>query len=147
MESLEVLKGRRVYLDSNVVIYILAESTPFSAIAQALLGLSVGRECEFVTAEIAVSEVLPGVVRDDDLEAVDRCLTFFESGDVIELQSTSRDAFYKAGLLRGRTRLSTPDAIHLMTAVETGCEVFLTNDRRIPPLKEISVVQLSDLSG
>jgi predicted nucleic acid-binding protein len=100
-----------------------------------------------VTAEIAVSEVLPGIVQKHDLEALDRCLDFFESGDVVELHSTSRDAFYKAGLLRGRTRLSTPDAIHLMTAIESGCEVFLTNDKRIPSLREISVIQLSHLSG
>jgi predicted nucleic acid-binding protein len=126
---------------------MLAGSTPFGSVARALLGLSAGRECDFVTAEIAVSEVLPGIVQKHDLEALDRCLDFFESGDVVELHSTSRDAFYKAGLLRGRTRLSTPDAIHLMTAIESGCEVFLTNDKRIPSLREISVIQLSHLSG
>ncbi|MEY4531807.1 MAG: hypothetical protein RLZZ156_2528, partial [Deinococcota bacterium] len=40
--------------------------------------------------------------------------------------------------------LKTPDAIHLATALETGCEVFLTNDTRIKS-PDLEIITLSSL--
>jgi predicted nucleic acid-binding protein len=41
--------------------------------------------------------------------------------------------------------LHTPDAIHLATAMDASCEVFLTNDRRMKAAAPPAVISLDDL--
>jgi predicted nucleic acid-binding protein len=47
--------------------------------------------------------------------------------------------------LRARYNLTTPDALHLATAIEAGCEAFLTNDLDLRRVEEIRVPALDDL--
>jgi predicted nucleic acid-binding protein len=145
MGAIDALRGQRVYLDSNIVIYILERPEEHEKAIDPLLDVIIRNGCECVTAELTTTEVLRGAAKIGGKMAVERCLQFFESGDVVELRATSRDAFYKAGLFRARSNTSTPDAIHLMTAIEHGCGVFLTNDKRIPATDGIKVMQLSEL--
>lgn len=51
-----------------------------------------------------------------------------------------------AARIRARYNLRTPDALHLATAIGAGCDAFLTNDRRLQRMTEISVLLLDDLS-
>ncbi|MGH9203747.1 MAG: type II toxin-antitoxin system VapC family toxin, partial [Vicinamibacterales bacterium] len=39
--------------------------------------------------------------------------------------------------------VKTPDALHLVSALTTGCKTFLTNDRRLPRVPGLRVIQLS----
>jgi predicted nucleic acid-binding protein len=47
--------------------------------------------------------------------------------------------------LRATTSLKTPDAIHGATAMQAGCALFVTNDRRFRNIAGLSVVVLDDL--
>jgi predicted nucleic acid-binding protein len=44
--------------------------------------------------------------------------------------------------LRATYKIKLPDALHIATAIENDIEVFLTNDREIPSIPEITVLQL-----
>ncbi|WP_041444088.1 MULTISPECIES: PIN domain-containing protein [Cyanophyceae] len=51
-----------------------------------------------------------------------------------------------AAQLRAKFKVQTPDAIHLATAIASGCDIFLTNDfalQKIPDLN-IEVLVLKD---
>lgn len=50
-----------------------------------------------------------------------------------------------AAQLRARYNLRTPDAIHVATALENGCDAFLTNDKGIQRVAEIRTLVLDDL--
>ncbi len=50
-----------------------------------------------------------------------------------------------AAQLRANYRLRTPDAIQIATAIESGCDAFLTNDLGLPRVTEISVLVLDEL--
>jgi len=45
----------------------------------------------------------------------------------------------RATLIRGSYRFKTPDSIRLAAAVESGCQVFLTNDVRLNRFTGITV--------
>lgn len=47
-------------------------------------------------------------------------------------------------LLRARTRIRTPDAIQIAAALGAGCRKFVTNDRELPAIPGLEVVQLRD---
>ena len=56
----------------------------------------------------------------------------------------TRALLIEAARLRASSRLKLPDAIHLATALQYECPVFLTNDTRIRPLPGLDVLYLSD---
>lgn len=145
MGSLDILAGKRVYFDTNIVIYILERPKQFERQALALLDSLASGAFEAVTGELTISEVISGIAKFGNEDALRRCLAFFESGDVVALHPVTRDAFYHAGVLRGTLGISTPDAIHIATALDAACDVFLTNDRRLHAPQELRIVQFSGL--
>lgn len=52
----------------------------------------------------------------------------------------------RAADLRARYNLRTPDALHIATAIDAGCDAFLTNDARLKRVTEIAVLVLDDLT-
>lgn len=44
--------------------------------------------------------------------------------------------------LRGKYNISTPDAIHIATAIDAGCSKFITNDIKLKKITEIKVETL-----
>ncbi|MBI4401520.1 MAG: PIN domain-containing protein, partial [Nitrospirae bacterium] len=51
----------------------------------------------------------------------------------------------RAAELRARYRLSTPDAIHVATAINGAATGFIGNDKGIKEVREIECVILDDL--
>lgn len=145
MGSLARLQDKRVYLDANIVIYILERPRAYEAVMDEFMAAVAERRFTCITAELTATGVLAGAAKSGDDKAIERCLEFFESGDIVELARTERTAFLKAGLLRARSHITMPDAIHLMTALDCGAHIFLTNDKRLRSIKGIDIVQLQDL--
>jgi predicted nucleic acid-binding protein len=61
----------------------------------------------------------------------------------IRLTELTRDLLRAAAQLRAVTGVKTPDALQLVAALGAGCTAFLTNDRRLPSVPGLSVIQLS----
>jgi predicted nucleic acid-binding protein len=49
-----------------------------------------------------------------------------------------------AAQLRAATGVKTPGALQLAAALGAGCTTFVTNDRRIPAIRGMRVLQLGD---
>jgi len=60
----------------------------------------------------------------------------------IELLPHKQLTFETAAHLRASYKIKLPDALHIATAIENHIEIFLTNDREIPSIPEITVLQL-----
>ena len=50
-----------------------------------------------------------------------------------------------AAELRSKHNLKTPDALHIATALDSGCDAFLTNDRALKRVSELTILVLDDL--
>ncbi len=50
----------------------------------------------------------------------------------------------QAAELRSRYNLRTPDALQIAAVLSVGCEAFLTNDKRLKHIGELSVIILDD---
>ena len=55
------------------------------------------------------------------------------------------DTADRAAELRAKYRLRTPDALHIATALNAGCEAFLTNDGRLKRVGDLRVLVLDPL--
>ena len=55
----------------------------------------------------------------------------------------SREQLRAAAQLRAVMGVKTPDALQLASAIGAGCKTFLTNDRALPSIPGLRIVQLS----
>jgi predicted nucleic acid-binding protein len=148
LSSIEALlsRHRRVAMDSNVLIYLLEGDDRLADIAARLVD-AIGRgEVEGILASLGVAEILVPIAAADDARAFEEAAaTIRDLGfRIVTLDAaTAEDAAW----IRGRTGASMPDAVHLACARRAGGTVFVTNDRRIPELPQLSIAILEDLAA
>lgn len=132
-----------VYIDSQVVIYEVEDRQPFRRLFDPLWQRMASGELVALTSELTWLEVMVHPLRrgDQALEAAFRnALT--RSG--LRVKPITLAVLSEAARLRAlRPSLRTPDAIHVATALVTGCTMFLTNDQRIRDIPGLPVSYLS----
>ena len=137
---------RRIAIDSNVLIYLLEGSDRRAEISARLVD-AIGRgEVEGSLASLGLAEILVPVAAADDAQAFEEAATTLRDLGfrIVTLDAaTAEDAAW----IRGRTGASMPDAVHLACARRAGGTVFVTNDRRIPELPQLSIAILEDLAA
>ena len=121
---------RTIYLDTMVFIYLLEEHPRYSDLAVAVMelieqGASIG-----FTSTITVAELLtaPAQANDDQaLRDYELYLTNFPNLSIIPL---SIDLARRAARVRAATKLKMPDSIQIATAIDSGADVVIGNDKR-----------------
>ena len=100
---------------------------------------------EGITSTVTLTEVLikPIQAGDKTLEQAYRELLL--STRHIQVVALSIVIAEKAAVLRAGYNLRTPDAVQLATGIISGCQGFLTNDRKLLRVTEIPVLMLDDL--
>jgi predicted nucleic acid-binding protein len=135
MEILEDLRGGKVYLDTNVFIYAVEAVAEYMAAVEALFGLIDDGAVSAVTSELTLAEALAKpleVGRCDIAQVYEAMLTPSTWLAVLPIE---RSILIEAAKLQAQLKLRIPDAIHVATAIATGCPTVLSNDRRlrVPP--------------
>ena len=134
-----------IYVDANVLIYFIEGSQIFEKAARALFSCVAERDLLMRTSEITVAECLYGTHRlRREVLAQQYQQLFFEIG-AVDLIAVDLDILEHAALIGADQRLKLVDAIHLASAVVSGCRTFVTNDKRFRPLNGIEIVQLLDV--
>lgn len=144
--TVDALRGRRVYLDANVFIYGLNLFPQYAAVVTRVFSAIDDGEFEAFSSDLTAAELLVKPLKDGDAAAEAACRAILFGNDRITVSSVSRDIIIEAAGIRAFRTVKIPDAIHLATAKECNCDVFLTNDHR---MKNVAVgpavVLLSDL--
>lgn len=94
---------------------------------------------------ITLAEVLTQPLRFANIGLANTYRNFLTAGRNFELQPIDVPVAEKAADLRARYALKTPDALQVATALQTGCEAFLTNDLTFQRIVELRVLILDDL--
>ena len=55
----------------------------------------------------------------------------------------TRDQLRAGAHLRAATGVKTPDALQIAAALSAGCTTFVTNDRRLPDVPGLTIIQLA----
>jgi predicted nucleic acid-binding protein len=141
----ERLKGKRVYFDANVFIYLMEGFPALDAELNDIRDSIFHGESEICTSELTLCEVLVPAFRANDTRVLALYRQFIEDSGAFELVPTTRNTYVRAGLLRAQQGLKTPDAIHMASAIESGCTAFLTNDRPLKAPRDIAVLRFGDV--
>ena len=130
-----------VYLDSNIVIYLIEQPTDFGPRASACISKRAATGDRIVVSDLTRLECRANAVASGDRVTLVHYDAFFRQAveQVMALTTTVVD---RATAIRGQYRFKTPDALHLAAAAEAGCQVFLTNDLRLGGFRDLIVEAL-----
>ncbi len=92
-----------------------------------------------VSSTIVLLEVLTGAFRRGDDLLARKFEAALSDVEGVALIPVTREIAREAARLRATHGLRTPDAIHIATAIEAQADEFVTMDRRLARVKEISV--------
>lgn len=125
----------KIYLDTATLITAFGGDADKERAAQLMSlieAVDSGRPPPFATSELSLAETLVRPMRrgdDHDVQSFDNVIT---SSSWLEVHSVSRAVLWGSALLRSQyASLKLPDAIHIATALATGCSHILTADKGI----------------
>jgi predicted nucleic acid-binding protein len=132
-----------VAVDTAVFIYFIEEEPRFLPHILPLFLEADQGERELVTSALTLLEVLVVPYRAGDRQMAERYEQLLTRSRGVRLVELTRDQLRAAAQLRAATGVRTPDALHLVSALGTDCKTFITNDRRLPPITGLRIIQLS----
>ena len=144
MELGQELAEKNVYVDTNIIIYLVEGFQPYQkAIDEIQLLLEIDK-LQACTSELSLCEVLvkPYKIGSDYVANLFR--TFLEESGSFEMFAIDKDILMSSAHISATTGIKTPDAIHVATALANDCGIFLSNDKAIPTPKSLKKVLLSD---
>lgn len=132
-----------VGVDTAIFIYFIEEHPQFLPSILPLFREADEGARELVTSALTLLEVLVVPYRAGNRVLAGQYEALLTRSRGIRLVELSRDQLRAAAQLRAATGVKTPDALQLVAAVGAGCTTFLTNDRRLPPVPGLRVVDLT----
>jgi predicted nucleic acid-binding protein len=130
-------------LDTAVFIYYIEENEAFLPLVASIFEEVAAGRREVVTSSLTLLEVLALPYRAGNLALADRYEAYLSRSRGVRLMDIGRAELRMAAQLRSvHPSVRTPDALQLATALSAGCETFVTNDRDLPDLTGLKVIQL-----
>jgi predicted nucleic acid-binding protein len=130
-------------LDTAIFIYYIEENETFlPLVASVFEDVAKGRR-EVVTSSLTLLEVLEVPFRAGNLALAERYEAYLSRSQGVRLVDIGRPQLRMAAQLRAlHPSVRTPDALQLATALSAGCRAFVTNDRDLPEVPGLDVLQL-----
>jgi predicted nucleic acid-binding protein len=129
----------RLYLDTNAFIFAVEEQSERSNLLMDLFSASEAADrAMLVTSELTLAEVLVKPYRNLEDELISRYDAMIRDSAWLDVQPVARPALWYAGVLRSQSGIKLPDAIHLSTAFGSECTHFLTADKALRTIGELS---------
>src|SRR6266481_2823351 len=130
-------------VDTAIFIYFIEEHPRFLPLVEPLFReVNEGRK-ELVTSALTVLEVLVVPYRSGDHLLAGRYEALLTQSRGVHVADISRDHLRAAAELRAATGVKTPDSLQVVAALAFGCTAFLTNDRDLPTIPGLRILQLS----
>jgi predicted nucleic acid-binding protein len=132
-----------VYLDANVVIYLIEQNPVWGPKAAARLARARASGDELATSDAARLEVLVVPYRNADMALLAAYAAFFSDPDLHVFPLSAAVCEHAARIRAVQKTIRPPDNIHLAAAVEHGCGLFLTSDAQLARFPDIPVEVLT----
>lgn len=134
-----------VALDTAVFIYYIEEHPDYLPLVEPLFAEIDAGARDAVTSALTLLEVLVVPYRAGDLRLAARYELLLTGSRGLHLIDPDRSQLRTAAQLRALYRLRTPDALQIAAALTAQCQTFVTNDRDLPDIPGLRVVQLDQL--
>jgi len=120
----------KVFLDTNIFIYLIESSGPWGRKAQSLLEQLTIRRDMVYTSSLTLGEVLTQPLSKGEVKLAEDYEKRLSSPGMHILDFDRPAARIYARIRQDRT-IKAPDAIQLSVAAAAQCDLFITNDERL----------------
>ena len=145
MDITTKLTNQQVYFDTNIIIIYLIEGfTEYKQPLAKIRKLLETYQLQPITSELSLSECLVQPFKISATKTVSLYRTFLEDSDCFYLFPIHKDILVQAAYISAETNMKMPDSIHVATAINTNCNLFLTNYKSIRTPKNVEKVLISD---
>lgn len=144
MGLIEDLKPGPVALDTQVFIYFIEEDEQYLPLVKPLFEAIDRNALIGATSGLTLMEVLVVPYRIGNFSLADRYEALLTRSRGLRFIDIDRPLLKAAARLRAAFRLKPPDAIQVAAAMVAHCQAFVTNDKRIPAMPGLKVVQLEN---
>ncbi len=145
MGVIEALGEGPIALDTVIFIYWIEENPAYLSRIEPLLHAVDRGGIEIVTSAITLLEVLVVPDRAGEVALAERYEHLLTRSAHLWLVDIDRQQLHAAAQLRAAHGVGTPDALQLAAGLSTRSTTLVTNDRRLPSIPGLEVVQLRDL--
>jgi predicted nucleic acid-binding protein len=145
MDWIDAFRGRKIALDSAIIIYFIEEHPAYLPFVQPLFQNIARGHIKAVTSTVTLLEVLVRPLREGNVSLANRYRDILLYSENLETLPLSHPLSERAAELRARYRLRAPDVIQIATALGQKASAIITNDERWRRIKELDVVILEDL--
>ncbi len=131
--------AKKIGIDTPILIYLLQSDRKYVEKARSIMRrVQLGR-CHAVFSSIGLIEILTGPKKQGEYELAARYLEIITHFPHLSIIGINENIVDISSDLRARYGISTPDAIHVATAISEGAQKFITNDKALKKIQEISV--------
>ena len=138
---------KRVFLDTAPVIYFVQGDKNFFYPTREIFMKLCRQNSEFVSSVVMMEEACVHpyrLERFDWIEEFNRLLHLLH----VEIIPVDEIIALRAAQIRAKHKsFQAMDAIQLATAIVGGCDIFLTNDKRLKQFTEITCLTLTDFNA
>lgn len=133
-----------IYLDANALIYSVERVEPYRTLLNPMWQAAGEGAVTVASSGLTVIETLVKPIRDGNEEIEAQYREVFEAS-VFRVLDMPLGVFEQAARIRAVAELKTADALHAASALQAGCDLFVTNDSAFRRVAGLPVVVLDDL--
>ena len=147
MGLIDDLGSGPVAFDTSVFIYFIEQHSDwYPLVAPIFAGIDAGR-CRAVTSSVTLLEVLVVPLRAGNGVLASRYESLLTRSKGLSMVELDREVIKVAAQLRAKFAVRTPDALQLAAGLSASATAFVTNDRVLPSLPGMPVVQLGSYAS
>lgn len=146
MGLIEAVGEGPVALDTATFVYFIEDHPRYGPAVEPLFRAVDRGEVPAVTTGVTLLETLVAPLRRNQRALAERYETLLTRSRGLRMIDLDGALLRTAAEIRAATGARTPDALQLAGAVAAGCTRFVTNDRRVPALPGLEVLQLADFA-
>lgn len=133
-----------VALDTAAFIYFIEEHPLYVPPLLPIFAAADNEALTIVTSAVTLLEVLVVPYRAGNLPLATRYEALLNRSRGVRLREIDHGLLRAAAQLRATAGVRTPDALQLAAALAEGCTSFVTDDRRLPALPGLRILQVGD---
>lgn len=136
-----------VGLDTPVFVYFIEEHPRFLPVVAPVFSAVSSARLPAITSGVTLLETLVIPYRSGNSPLAARYEALLTRSRGIRFIDLNRPLLRSAAQLRALFSVRTPDALQLAAALSGRCRVYLTNDRSLPRIPGLKILQVSDYAG
>lgn len=134
---------KKIGIDASVFIYLFEDKGVLGASAAKWLSRVEEGKVSGIFSALGLIEILTGPKKTDQNELVRQYKSYITKFPNLDIVGLNEDIVDLSSDLRATYSLTTPDAIHIASAICGGADAFVTNDKALMKVKEIAVTLLA----